>query len=70
MGANPDVQMEFLGTDGKGFRYFLHTDGYVYQQYPVDRDCWRNGHDFRGEPNGWFCSAVAWDRRLHKTLKN
>ena len=60
-----------LGTNKKnGFSYHLGKDRYVYQQYPVDRDYWVNGHNLKGKWNGWFCSYVAWQRTMKDIVRS
>ncbi len=61
-------KLEFLGKDKHGFSYYLdEKDNYVYQKY-TNRDYFFHGENMKNKFNGWFCSFVAWKRRLHKLL--
>ena len=60
-----------LGTNKKnGFSYHLGDDRYVYQQYPIDRDYWKNGTNHKAKWNGWYCSYPAWQRTMKKIIEN
>ena len=61
--------MKLLGKDKHGFLYHSGPQGYIYQQYPTDRDYWVNGHNMRGEMNGWICSGPAWESTMYTILK-
>jgi hypothetical protein len=39
----------YLGKDKDGYKYYLSTDNYVYQQFPDGR--W----------NGWVCFITSWE---------
>lgn len=46
---------KYLGTDNKGYRYYL-KDFYVYQYLAS------------GKSLGWLCSESAWERTFHKII--
>ena len=49
--------MKFMGIDTNGYRYYLHTDNYIYQKH--------NKYDVF---IGWFCSGPAWERTFKSKL--
>ena len=48
----------YLGTDKKGYKYYLDTDNYVYQENIFGRNV------------GWLCSYPAWQRTMHKIVED
>lgn len=60
-------ELELLGEDCHGFRYYMAPDLYVYQQYPAT-DYFVQGTNKKDCFNGWFCSGPAWDRTLNGYL--